>query len=263
MVDIVICMKVVPRSEEVKVNEETKTLERGNVRSLLNPADMNALEHALKIKERHGGRITLISMGPPNFDPYLRVALAVGADEAILMSDRAFAGADTLATSYSIAQGIKKLGKYDLILCGEESSDGATAQVPPGIAEWLDVPQITCATEIEITTDHRVRGKREMKNGHEVIEVPMPAVVSVAQGSNEPRFICFERFEWANKCKIPVWTVKDVNADPELIGFSGSGTTVSALRTVRTRERKREFIKGDPDEAAKAIFERIKDIIET
>jgi len=142
---IIACVKVVPKPEEVKVNPETMTIERGEVRSEINPPDMNVLEMALALKDQHGGKVTIVAMGPPLFDPYLHLALAMGADEAYLLSDRAFAGADTLATSYALAQGIRKIGDYDLILCGEESSDGATAQVPPGIAEWLNTSQITYA----------------------------------------------------------------------------------------------------------------------
>ena len=116
--NIIVCLKVVPKPEEVKVNQETMTIERANVRSEINPPDMNCLELALELKEKHGGTVSLLSMGPPLFDSYLRLGLAMGADAAYLMSDRAFAGADTLATSYTLAEGIRKMGKYDLIICG-------------------------------------------------------------------------------------------------------------------------------------------------
>jgi electron transfer flavoprotein beta subunit len=147
--DIIACVKVVPRPEEVVVDKATATLDRASARSLINPPDMNLLEVALELKDLHGGQVTLLSMGPPLFESYLRIAMAMGADRAVLLSDRAFAGADTLATSYTLAEGIRKIGRYDLILCGEESSDGATAQVPPGIAEWLGIPQVTYAGTLE------------------------------------------------------------------------------------------------------------------
>ena len=137
---IVVCMKAVPKPEEIRVNRETHLLERANVRTEINPPDMNALEMALELKDKHGGTVDILSMGPPSFEPYLRVGLAMGADHVVLLSDRSFGGADTLATTYTLAQGIRKMKNVDVILCGEESSDGATGQVPQGIAEWLDLP---------------------------------------------------------------------------------------------------------------------------
>lgn len=259
MVDTIVCMKVVPRPEEVRVDEETKTLDRRGIRSMINPPDMNALEMAIHLRERYGGTVTLLSMGPPDFESYLRVGLEVGADDAVLLSDRAFAGADTLATSYTLSRGLQKIGRYDIILCGEESSDGATGQVPPGIAEWLDIPQVTYVTGVDILDGH-ARAKRELKGGHEVIEVPLPSVMSVVVGANEPRFISYERAEWASSHEIRVWNAGEIGAEDGYIGFAGSGTTVSALRTVRTRERRREFIRGE--DAARQLHARIKEIIE-
>src|SRR4030042_5582400 len=164
--DIIACIKVVPRPEEVVVDQATATLDRANARSLINPPDMNLLEVALELKDLHGGEGTLLSMGPPLFESYLRIAMAMGADRAVLLSDRAFAGADTLATSYTLAEGIRKIGRYDLILCGEESSDGATAQVPPGIAEWLGIPQVTYAGVLEMVGG-KLKAGREGRGGHQ------------------------------------------------------------------------------------------------
>jgi len=257
---IIVCLKVVPKPEEVTVNRETMTIERANVRSEINPADMNALELALKLKERHQGRITLLSMGPPLFDPYLRLALAMGADDACLLSDRAFAGADTLATSYTLAAGIRKIGDYDLILCGEESSDGATAQVPPGIAEWLDISQITYAHELEVLSEARMaRARRELAGGHEVIQVPLPCVASVVVGANEPRFMDMERKAWAQgEGRVTVWTARDLDIDAEMIGLKGSPTIVSGVEQAAVVQRKREFLRGTPQEKAQALVERVQ-----
>ena len=146
----IVCVKVVPKPEEIRVDPETMMLIRDDVRSEINPPDMNALEMALRTKDRYGGRVSIISMGPPYFEPFLRVGLAMGCDHIYLLSDRALGGADTLATTYTLAQAVRKIGDADLIFCGEESSDGATGQVPAGLAEWLDIPQLTLLTEIEI-----------------------------------------------------------------------------------------------------------------
>src|SRR5512139_34198 len=171
-----VCLKVVPKSEEVTVDRETKTLDRGSARSEINPPDMNALETALALKDRHGGRVTLLSMGPPFVVPMLRVGLAMGADAAYLLSDRAFGGADTLATSLTLASAIRKIGGVDLVICGEESSDGATAQVPPGIAAWLGTPQVTYAMAIEYEPDRgHALVTREIRGGEEVLDAPLPA----------------------------------------------------------------------------------------
>ena len=254
---VICCLKVVPRPEEVIVDTATRTVDRAHARSVINPPDMNLLEMALELKDRHNARVSLLSMGPPFFEEYLRVAMAMGVDRAFLLSDRAFGGADTLATSYTLAQGVRKIGAYDLVLCGEESSDGATAQVPPGIAEWLGVAQVTYAGEIALEDGH-LRAVREVKGGHEVLLVPLPAVVSVRVGVNEPRFIDFERKAWAEKkAPVKVWTAADLDIQPEMIGLAGSPTTVSGLGQARSVERRREIIKGTPEEEARALVERI------
>jgi electron transfer flavoprotein beta subunit len=258
---IICCLKVVPRPEEVSVDPETRTVDRAHARSVINPPDMNLLEMALELKDRQGGQVSLLSMGPPLFEEYLRIGLALGADRAYLLSDRAFGGADTLATSYTLAQGIRRIADedgYDLVLCGEESSDGATAQVPPGIAEWLGIPQVTYAGEIALE-DGQFRAVREVKGGHEVLLAPLPAVVSVRVGVNEPRFIDFERKPWAEtKAPVAVWTAADLDLDAEAIGLAGSPTTVSGLGQARSAERQRELIGGTPQEEAHALFERIQ-----
>jgi len=253
------CVKVVTKPEEVKVDPKTMTIDRGDVSSEINPPDMNVLEMALTLKEQHGGKVTIVAMGPPLFTPYLRLALAMGADEAYLLSDRAFAAADTLATSYALAQGIRKIGEYDLILCGEESSDGATAQVPPGIAEWLDTSQITYAEDLEVLDSGMVKAKRELAGGYEVIQVPLPCTASVKVGANEPRFMDMERKAWAEADgPVTVWAAKDIDVEAEMIGLPGSPTIVDGLAQAEATERKREFLAGTPQEQAKALVERLR-----
>ncbi len=259
--DIVVCLKVVPRPEEVSVDMETLTLDRSG-RSLINPGDMYALEMALTLKDQYGGTVRLLSMGPPSFEQFLRVALAMGADEAYLLSDRAFGGADTLATSYALAAGVRKIGRYDLVICGEESSDGATAQVPPGIAEWLDLPQITYATDLKLVDSRwRVRATRAVHGGHEVLLSPLPALVSVRMRANEPRFIDMDRMDWARETPIEIWSAADLVVDESMIGLFGSATSVSSTRNAATRERRRELLTGTAAEQARALVERIRPYI--
>src|SRR3989337_752168 len=204
----VVCVKVVPKPEAVRVDPSTHVLDRSNARAEINPPDMNALEMALGMKDLHGGQVYIVSMGPPYFEPYLRVGLAMGADHIYLLSDRAFAGADTLATTDPLAQGIRKIGPFDLIFCGEESSDGATGQVPAGLAEWLDISQLTLISEVDVDpAQWVVRGPRNLKGGYEILEVPLPAVVSVRTASNEPRFMDYRIKPWAfEEGRVTAWS---------------------------------------------------------
>ncbi len=260
---IVVCVKVVPKPEEVRVNPETRLLDRAGARSEINPPDMNALEMALSLKDRHGGRVSIVSMGPPFFEPYLRVGLAMGADQIYLLSDRRFGGADTLATTYTLARGIEKLGGADLIFCGEESSDGATGQVPPGLAEWLGVSQITLATEVEVDPARRVvRGRRELRGGYQVLEAPLPCVVSVKSRANEPRFMDYRIKPWAfEEARVTVWGADDLGAEPDFIGQAGSPTWVAGLDQAPSRERKRRFLDGPPDQVARQLAELLRTIV--
>jgi len=261
--EIVVCMKVVPKSEEIRVDTETLLLERTGVRSEINPPDMNALEMALALKDDQPARISILSMGPPFFEPILRVGLAMGAERFFLMSDREFAGADTLATTYTLAKGIEKIGNFDLILCGEESADGATGQVPPGLAEWLDLPQVTLATELSVDRKKRiVQARREIKGGYEIQDVKLPTVISVKTASNEPRFIDYNRKPWAfDDAEVAIWSHDDVDVEDGYIGLTGSPTVVSGLREAEVRERRKEFIQGSPEKIASELAKRLQGII--
>jgi electron transfer flavoprotein beta subunit len=248
-------MKVVPKPEEVGVDRESMRLDRENARSEMNPPDMNALEMALDFTDRYGGTIDILSMGPPFFTELLPVGLAMGANHLYLLSDRSLGGADTLATTYTLAQGIRKMGGADLIFCGEESSDGATGQVPPGLAEWLDVNQVTFASHIDYDADRGfVRGTREIPGGHQVVDVPLPAVVSVLTACNEPRFMDYRIKDRAfEDDRVTVWNAEDLEADPGLIGEPGSPTVVSGLDQAPSRERKRILLQGAPDELGQEL----------
>jgi electron transfer flavoprotein beta subunit len=260
---LVVCLKVVPKPEEIRVDSATRRLERAKARSEINPPDMNALEMGLRLKDKYGGRLTILSMGPTLFKPHLHVALAMGADHIVLLSDLAFAGADTLATTYTLAQAIKKIGDVDLILCGEESSDGATGQVPPGLAEWLGISQLTLLTQLDVDPGRRVaRGRRELKGGHEILEVPLPCVISVKTAANEPRFMDYRIKPWAFEVgRVTVWGSADLEADPERIGLPGSPTVVSGLEQAPSRERKRRFLPGPVDVAVQELAQLLREAI--
>lgn len=246
--EIIVCVKQVPDTTEVKIDPQTNTLIRQGVPSIVNPFDKNAMEEALKLKEKHGGRITVISMGPPQAKDALKECVAMGADEAILLSDRAFGGADTLATSRTLAAGINKLGNFDVILCGKQAIDGDTAQVGPEIAEHLGISQLTYVSKLDIN-DGVVRVEREHEEGYEVIETKLPVLISVVKSINEPRYPSIKGTMKANRKEIPVWTAADVEVNLEQIGLKGSPTQVRRIFTPKQRVQG-EIIQEDTARAA-------------
>jgi len=223
---IVVCVKQVPDTANVRINPETNTLMREGVESIINPFDEYALEEALKLKDVHGARVTVISMGPPQAEVVLREAMARGADDAVLLTDRAFAGADTLATSYVIAQAIKKVDAHpDLVLFGKQAIDGDTAQVGPGVSEFLDVALVTYVKSVKISGD-TFTVETLMDDGVDVIEGKLPAVMTVVKEASTPRFASLSGWMAAKKTAIPRWGAKDVGAAPEMCGLNGSPTKV-------------------------------------
>jgi electron transfer flavoprotein alpha/beta subunit len=224
---IIVTVKQVPATHEVKIDPKTGTLIREGVDSIINPEDKNAIEEALRIKESQDGvDITVLSMGPPQAENALREALAMGADSAVLVSDRAFAGADTLATSYVLSRAIKKIKRYDLILCGRQAIDGDTAQVGPQLAEVLDLPQATYAEEINIK-GNVVTVNSNFDSVIRIIEMKMPALITVTNRINKPRFKTMNGVLRAFRDKeVVTWTKKDLKLNPMRIGINGSPTWV-------------------------------------
>jgi electron transfer flavoprotein alpha/beta subunit len=224
---IIVTVKQVPATHEVKIDPKTGTLIREGVASIINPEDKNAIEEALRIKESHDGvDSTVLSMGPPQAENALREALAMGADSAVLVSDRAFAGADTLATSYVLSRAIKKIKRYDLILCGRQAIDGDTAQVGPQLAEVLDLPQATYAEEINIK-GNVVTVNSNFDSVIRIIEMKMPALITVTNRINKPRFKTMNGVLRAFRDKeVVTWTKKDLKLNPMRIGINGSPTWV-------------------------------------
>jgi electron transfer flavoprotein alpha/beta subunit len=224
---IIVCIKQVPDTNEVKLDPKTGQLIRDGVPSIINHDDKNALEEALRIKdERDDVTITVLCMGPPQADVALREALAMGADEAILLSDRAFGGSDTWATSYIIAQAIKRLGSYDLIFCGRQAIDGDTAQVGPQIAEKLGIPQVTYVQQFEFKGENQVRCQRALEDGYQVIDVQMPCLLTAIKELNEPRYPSVGGIFDAYDKEVTVWTLNEVPVDTAKTGLNGSPTNV-------------------------------------
>ena len=185
--NIVVCIKQVPGTTTVKINPETGTLMREGVEAVVNPFDEYAIEEALRIKERIGGTVKVITMGPPQAEDALKTAISMGADECFLITDRAFGGADTWATSYTISKGIQSLGQVDLIICGKQAIDGDTAQVGPGVAEMLGLPFVAWVRKVEEITEQVIRVERLMEDGYEVVEMPLPGLITVVKEINVPR----------------------------------------------------------------------------
>ena len=243
--NIVVSIKQVPGTTKVAINPATNTLIREGIESIINPFDMYAIEEALRLRDRFGGKVTCITMGPPQADQALKSAVAMGVDDGVLLSDRAFAGSDTLATSYTLAQGIKKLGAVDVILTGKQAMDGDTAQVGPGIAHWMNIPFIAWVRKIEdVKVDAKtIRVERLMEDGYEVLEGPLPILLSVVKEINEPRTESLKGKMRAKNFKATVMTAKDIEADPDFIGLRGSPTIVNRV-FVPVRSGKKEIVEG-------------------
>ncbi|MEA3400686.1 MAG: electron transfer flavoprotein subunit beta/FixA family protein [Armatimonadota bacterium] len=255
--NIIVCIKQVPDTSEVQIDPETNTIVREGVPAIINPFDENAIEAAVQLVEEHGGTVTVISMGPPQAEDALREALAMGADEAILISDRCFAASDTLATSYVLSSAIRQIGDYDLILTGKQAFDGDTAQVPPGIAEHLGIPQVTFAIGLEVD-GKALTVRRLLEDEFEVTQVEMPAVVSCVKQMNEPRRPGIKAKLAAKKKNVQVWDQTCMDVDACLCGLDGSPTRV--VRTFApTRNTEGTRFEGEPKETATAVIEALID----
>jgi electron transfer flavoprotein beta subunit len=255
--NIVVCIKQVPDSDKVTIDRETNRLNRAGVPSIINPFDENALEMALQLKDQHGGKITVISMGPPQAEEALRTALAHGADEAILVSDRKFGGADTWATSYPLHLAIKKLGDYDLVLFGKQAIDGDTAQVGPGVAHFLGIPVLTYAQGVEVTGD-TFKVNKVTEDGYEIWDVDKPAALTVVKEANELRMPSLKKKMAAKKAEIPVWGFEDLEPDEEMIGLTGSPTKVSKVFAPPVKLNK-EILSGEPSDMITELIKKLKE----
>ncbi|MCM8765927.1 MAG: electron transfer flavoprotein subunit beta/FixA family protein [Candidatus Omnitrophica bacterium] len=273
--EIIVCIKQVPDTTEVRIDPQTNTLQREGVASIINPFDMYALEEGIRLKEKYGGKVTVITMGPPQAEEALREAISLGSDEAILITDRALAGSDTWATSLTLAKAIEKIGRFDLIICGKQAIDGDTAQVGPGISAHLNIPQVTYVKKIEEirilehqstgAPEHRapsnhsaiVRVQRMMEEGYVVMEVPLPCLITVVKEINEPRLPSLKGKLRARNALITKWGIQDLGIDKQDVGLEGSPTRV--VRVFSPPPRKGgQILQGNVQEMVEKLVELLK-----
>lgn len=255
---VIVCAKQVPDTTEVKIDKKTNTLIREGVPSILNPDDANALEAALALKDANSDvHITVVSMGPPQAEVMLRECLAMGADEAVLLSDRAFGGSDTWATSNAIAAGIRAIGDYDLIFAGRQAIDGDTAQVGPQISEKLDIPQVTYVEAIKKIDGNKLTVQRQLEDGYEIIELQMPALLTAVKELNEPRHMYIDKIFDAYKKEIKVLSINDVDIEPTQVGLKASPTRVFKSFTPEVKGQG-VILDGTEKELAAKIVKELK-----
>lgn len=255
---IVACIKQVPDAKNVRIDPDTHTLVRQGVESIINPFDLFAVEAALKLKDENGAKVTVITMGPPQAEEALRETISRGVDDAVLLSDRAFAGSDTWATSTVLAAAIRKLGKVDLILCGKQAIDGDTAQVGPETATLLDIPYATFVKKIESLDGGFLKATRQTDEGVEVWKLPMPALITVIKEIGEPRLPSLRHKMRAKKAQISVWGAADLGLDPDCVGLCGSFTQVVRVFSP-PRRTDRVLIEGSVEEQVEQLYRFLKE----
>ena len=255
--NIIVCVKQVPDAKDVRLDPKTNTLAREGVDSIMNPYDRHALEEAVAIKEQLGGVVTVLTMGPPQAEAVLREAIACGADEGVLVSDRAFAGADTWATSYTLAKAVQTIGAFDLILCGKQAIDGDTAQVGPGLACRLCLPFAACVQKTRAVTAEAIEVERMMDDGFDVLRLPLPALMTVVKDVNEPRVASLKGKMKAKKAEIKRFSAADIGADPQCIGLAGSPTQVVRVFSPEPRGDRKVFT-GNVAEQVDQLVECLK-----
>lgn len=254
---IIVLMKQVPDTAEVRIDPVTNTLVREGVPAIINPFDENAIEEGIRLVEQHGGTCTALTMGPPQAEEALRRALAMGCDEAVHICGREFAGADTWATSYTLAQAIRRIGDFDLIIAGKQTFEGDTAQVGPGVAEQLGIPQATYAIELQVD-GKALRAKRVLEDRYEVVEAKLPALATVVKQINEPRHPRLKNVMAAKKKTITVLGPDDFDVEIGRCGLDGSPTNV--IRTfLPDRTREGEMLEGDTEAVVTELVEKLRD----
>jgi len=259
MLRIIVCVKAVPEpkaAEEIRIDPITKSLPRLDIPLEINPLDRNALEVALLIKEQSNAHINVISMGPPPAGDVVKECLALGADNGILLSDPAFAGADTFATAYTLANAIEKLEPIDVVLCGTASSDGATEWVGPELATFLHLPVVTMVREIVDPESQTWKVKADIENGYRLVQVKLPALFTVTRDVNTPRTLSFSGIIKSRKKEITTWGLEDLSVSEELVGLKGSPTIVSDLAPLEGG-RECEIITGTPEEKADILITKL------
>lgn len=255
---IIVCIKQVPDVKEVKWDPQTGSLIRKGIPSIINPNDRNAVEAGLRLREKHGGEVSVLSMGPSQVEEALREALAMGADRAVQLTGKQFAGSDTWATSYTLGLAIRKMAVWDLIICGKEAMDGMTAQVGPELAEYLGIPQLTYAVSLEVA-DGKVRIRQKLGKVQRILESPLPALVTVEREIYEPRIAPMDTIMEAYEKEIPVWSPEDLEGDAERFGLEGSPTRLRKVFSQKVLKGKWEMLEGGPKEAAAGLIRVLKE----
>jgi electron transfer flavoprotein beta subunit len=257
---IVVCIKQVPDSAQIRVHPVTNTIMRQGVPAIVNPYDLFSLEEALRLKDLHGGRVTVISMGPPQAENALRKCISFGADDAILITDRAFAGADTLATSFALAAAIQKIDedmKVDLVFAGKQTIDGDTAQVGPGVAKRLDMQLLTYVSSVdEVDLEKRtIKAQRRAEGGVQLLTTSLPCMVTMLEGSNEMRFATMDNMFRAARLPLKIWNKDDAGiTDPGKIGLKGSPTLVSKVFAPQPNTKPAEMIETESGEPRDVVI---------
>jgi electron transfer flavoprotein beta subunit len=257
--NIIVCIKQVPETQDVRLDPQTFTIRREGVRSIINPFDLYALEEGLRVKDARGGTVTLISMGPPQAEEALREALGYGGDKAVLISDQAFAGADTWATALTLAKAIEKLGGADLVFTGKQAIDGDTAQVGPMLATILGFPYVAWARKLTFTAERTLEVERLLDHGYDAVAVELPAVISVVKEINEPRVPSFKAKLKAKKEAIPIWGLNDLGLPAEKVGLKGSFTQVVKVFPPPPRGES-QIWEGPALELAARVWARLKEL---
>jgi len=260
MADIIVPIKQVPDMERVKFDTESGRVDRSSAAGEINPFDLNALETAVQLKEKLGGTVTTISMGPPQAESSVRDSLSRGADRGILLVGKEFAGADTWATSYTLASAIKKLGKFDIIVCGEKTVDGDTGQVGPEIGEWLGIPPIAYVSKVREASAGSVTVVCVMESDRYIISSPMSVLITVTKDINSPRLPSFADKMKARKATIETWGAADLAdvADAANFGLKGSPTRLNKVVVPSEEGRKGEVFRGTPEDAAKNVADALQ-----
>ena len=255
---IVVCIKQVPDTVDVKINPKTNNIDRNGVKSVINPFDMNAIEEAIRLKETYGGEVSVITMGPPQGRKALKKALAMGCDHGYLISDRALGGADTLATGYTLAKAIEKMGEVDLIFCGRQAVDADTGQTGPIVAEFLDIRQVTFASEIEMDGAHAIV-TRLLEKGTQKVKVKLPVMITTTKELNEPRFATAMSIMQSAKKEITVWNSQDIECDPNRIGLKGSPSQVQSIFPPKHKTGNTVYLEGSNEEMAQQIIQVLEE----
>jgi electron transfer flavoprotein beta subunit len=262
---IIVCIKQTPATANVQIDPKTGTLKREGMEAAINPFDMYALEEGVRIKEKlPGSTVSVVTMGPPQAEQALRDAIALGCDDGFHVTDRAFAGADTWATSYTLQMAIRKIATtkkpFDLILCGKQTNDGDTGHVGPGIAAWLDIPNVAYVGKVEEIKEGSLRVRRMMEDGYDILELPTPCLLSVVKEINEPRLPSLKGKLNAKKVEITKWNAEAIGADKSKIGLSGSPTIVARSYNPPPRKGGEKIQGATAEEKAKNLVAKLREL---